>query len=163
MVDARITDVAARTFRIPTDSPEADGTLAWNATTLVVVEIGAGGTFGLGYSYADPSAADIVTNVLTQVLRGQDAFAVPKLWLGMARAVRNIRWSGGCGCAISAVDVGLWDLKARLLGLPLATLLGLQRDEVAIYGAAASPPTRRNVLANSSPSGSSRTAAVGSR
>lgn len=134
MTDARITDVAARAFRIPTDSPEADGTLEWDATTLVVVEIGAGGTVGLGYSYADGTATDIVTKVLAQVLFGQDAFAIQKLWLEMTRAVRNIGWSGVCSCAISAVDVALWDLKARLLDLPLTTLLGLERDDVAIYG-----------------------------
>jgi L-alanine-DL-glutamate epimerase-like enolase superfamily enzyme len=134
MVDARISNVAARAFRIPTDGPEADGTLEWNATTLVVAEIEAGGALGLGYSYADAVAADIIRTVLAKVLRGQDAFAIQRLWLEMARAVRNIGWSGVCGCAISAVDVGLWDLKARLLDLPLATLLGQQRDEVAIYG-----------------------------
>jgi L-alanine-DL-glutamate epimerase-like enolase superfamily enzyme len=36
----------------------------------------------------------------------------------MARAVRNIGWRGVCAYAISALDVALWDLKARLLGIP---------------------------------------------
>jgi L-alanine-DL-glutamate epimerase-like enolase superfamily enzyme len=134
MVDARITRVGAHAFRIPADSPEADGTLRWNATTLAVVEIEAGGKLGLGYSYADATVADIVRTVLAEVLRGQDAFAIQKRFSEMVQAVRNIGRSGVCGCAISAVDVGLWDLKARLLDLPLATLLGQQRDEVAIYG-----------------------------
>ncbi len=134
MVDARITRVSAHAFRIPTDGPEADGTLQWNATTLVIAEIEAGGTVGLGYSYAHATAADIVRNKLAEILDGQDAFAIEKLWLEMARAVRNIGRIGVCGCAISAVDVALWDLKARILHLPLATLFGQQRDEVAIYG-----------------------------
>lgn len=38
--------LAARAFRIPTDAPETDGTLAWDCTTLVVVEISAGGEQG---------------------------------------------------------------------------------------------------------------------
>jgi len=38
MVDAPIRRVAARVFRIPTDAPEADGTIAWNATTMVVAD-----------------------------------------------------------------------------------------------------------------------------
>ncbi len=134
MVDARIARVAAHAFRIPNDSPEADGTLRWNATTLVVVEIEAGGTLGLGYSYADTTVADIVRTVLADILVGQDAFAIQKRSTEMVQAVRNIGRSGVCGCALSAVDVGLWDLKARLLDLPLAKLLGQQRDEVAIYG-----------------------------
>ena len=36
--------------------------------------------------------------------------------------------------AISAVDIALWDLKARLLGCPLAGLLGRARDAVPVYG-----------------------------
>jgi len=50
------------------------------------------------------------------------------------RSVRNIGWRGICACAISAIDVALWDLKARLIGVPLLTLLGRARSEVPIYG-----------------------------
>jgi L-alanine-DL-glutamate epimerase-like enolase superfamily enzyme len=131
---AQIDRVVAHAFRIPTDAPEADGTIAWNATTLVLVEIDAGGTTGLGYTYSDAASADIVSGVLTTVLRGQDAFAIAKLWTAMVRAVRNVGWRGICACAISAVDGALWDIKARLLGVPLARLLGQERDEVPIYG-----------------------------
>ena len=46
MRDAAIRHVAARAFEIPTDQPEADGTLAWDRTTIVIVEIEAGGTKG---------------------------------------------------------------------------------------------------------------------
>ena len=52
----------------------------------------------------------------------------------MQRAVRNLGRAGLCATAISAVDTALWDLKAKLLGLPLAALLGRVRDEVEIYG-----------------------------
>ena len=52
----------------------------------------------------------------------------------MAKAVRNVGRPGTVGYAISAVDVALWDLKARLLGLPLHRLLGAVRDEVPVYG-----------------------------
>ncbi|MGA7489286.1 MAG: enolase C-terminal domain-like protein [Xanthobacteraceae bacterium] len=132
--DIRIRRVAARAFRIPTDEPEADGTIAWNATTLVLVEIDAGGTTGLGYTYADAASAEIVTGVLAEVLRGRDALAIPKRWSAMVHAVRNIGWRGVCACAISATDVALWDLKARLLDVPLAKLFGEERHEVPIYG-----------------------------
>ncbi|HEU4659757.1 MAG TPA: enolase C-terminal domain-like protein [Pseudolabrys sp.] len=131
---APIRRVAARAFRIPTDAPEADGTIAWDATTLVLVEVTAADATGLGYSYADASAADIVTGVLAHKIEGHDAFGIPKLWIDMLRAVRNIGWRGVAACAISAVDVALWDLKARLLAVPLATLLGSERSEVPIYG-----------------------------
>lgn len=131
---AKIGRVTARSYRIPTDAPEADGTFAWSATTLVLVEVEAGGVTGLGYSYAGAAAADIVNNELVSVLRDRDAMAIPALWLSMTRSVRNIGWRGVCACAISAIDVALWDLKARLFKVPLADLLGQQRSEVPIYG-----------------------------
>jgi L-alanine-DL-glutamate epimerase-like enolase superfamily enzyme len=52
----------------------------------------------------------------------------------MARAVRNIGRPGVAATAISAVDIALWDLKARLLGCPLAGLLGRWREAVPVYG-----------------------------
>jgi L-alanine-DL-glutamate epimerase-like enolase superfamily enzyme len=132
--ETRIRRLAARSYRIPTDAPEADGTIAWSATTLVLVEIDAGGVTGVGYSYGSAAAAEIVNNELASTLREQNALAIPALWLAMVTAVRNIGWRGVCACAISAVDVALWDLKARLLKMPLADLLGRERAEVPIYG-----------------------------
>lgn len=129
-----IEDVAVRVFRIPTDAPEADGTLSWNETTMVLVELGAGGKRGLGYTYSAAAAADIVTDKLADVVRGQDAMDIPALWQAMVGAVRNIGWRGVAANAISAVDIALWDLKAKLVGLPLYKLLGAAREQVPIYG-----------------------------
>ena len=44
-------------YRIATDAPESDGTIAWDSTTVVVVEVLAGDERGLGYAYADAAAA----------------------------------------------------------------------------------------------------------
>lgn len=132
--ESQITSATAQAFRIPTDAPEADGTIEWNATTLVLATIEAGDRVGTGYTYADAAAADIINVTLAGQLRGQDAFAIPRLWSQMAHAVRNIGWRGVCACAISAVDVALWDLKARLFDRPLHALFGRARDDVAIYG-----------------------------
>jgi len=134
MGEAPIAHLAAHAYRIPTDAPEADGTFAWNATTVVVVEIEAGGVKGLGYSFAGAASAQIVLHVLADAICGLDAFAIPKAWAAMVAAVRNIGWRGVSACAISAVDVALWDLKSRLLAVPLPRLLGQLRDEVPIYG-----------------------------
>jgi L-alanine-DL-glutamate epimerase-like enolase superfamily enzyme len=129
-----ITRVAARAFRVPTDAPEADGTIAWHATTLVSVELEAGDTIGFGYSYADRAAAELICNVLTEPILGKDAFATPQIHKAMVRAVRNIGWRGIAACAISAIDVAAWDLKARLFDIPLVSLFGALRDAVPIYG-----------------------------
>jgi L-alanine-DL-glutamate epimerase-like enolase superfamily enzyme len=131
---ARIERVAATAFRIPTDAAEADGTLSWDQTTLVVVEVAGGGAAGLGYTYAGAASAKIINDVLADLVVGEDAFAIPKLWDKMFGAVRNLGSRGVCANAISAVDVALWDLKARCLDRPLAQILGLARDAVPIYG-----------------------------
>ena len=129
-----ITRVNAQAFRFATDAPEADGTISWDSTTLVLVEIEAAGMVGLGYTYADAAAAGVVHGVLAKAIVGQDSSAIPGLWTAMVGAVRNIGWRGIAACAISAVDVALWDLKARLLGVPLAQLFGIERECVPIYG-----------------------------
>ena len=46
-----------RAYTIPTDAPEADGTIAWDSTTMIVVEVQAGDESGLGYTYAHRTAA----------------------------------------------------------------------------------------------------------
>jgi L-alanine-DL-glutamate epimerase-like enolase superfamily enzyme len=125
-------DVAA--FRIPTEEPESDGTLQWDSTTLVVVEILAGDRMGTGYSYASPAAAHLVRDRLAERVRGRDPFAIPELWNDLVSAVRNIGRPGIASHAIAAIDVALWDLKARLLELPLVRLLGKARDDIPVYG-----------------------------
>jgi L-alanine-DL-glutamate epimerase-like enolase superfamily enzyme len=131
---ASIRSVTARAYRIPTDAPEADGTIEWDATTLVVVEVDAGDRVGLGYSYASAAAVQVVIDVLAGQVVGRSPFDIPALWTAMLRAVRNIGRDGIAISAISAVDVALWDLKARLLDIPLADLFGRARPSVPIYG-----------------------------
>jgi L-alanine-DL-glutamate epimerase-like enolase superfamily enzyme len=119
---------------VPTDGPEADGTFAWDSTTLVVVRAEAGGCSGLGYSYGPVAAAGLVDEVLADVVRGTDAHDVRRTWQAMRHQVRNIGRDGVAALAISAVDTALWDLRARLLDVPLHRLLGGVRDTVPVYG-----------------------------
>ena len=134
MRDAKIERIEVRAYRIPTDYPEADGTLAWDSTTMVLVTARAGGAWGLGYSYTHAAAAQLIQTKLTEVARGTSALAPPAAWQAMVGAVRNFGRQGLAASAIAAVDVALWDLKARLLDLPLVSLLGAYRDSIAVYG-----------------------------
>src|SRR3954447_25963747 len=97
-----IARVSARSYRFPSDTPEADGTADWDSTTMVLVEIEAGGEVGIGYSYAASAAASVVNDLLRKVLTGRDAFAIHALWATMADAVLNIGRRGVSACAISA-------------------------------------------------------------
>lgn len=142
-------NVEVRTYRIPTPAPEADGTATWEATEVLVVLVREGNATGLGWSYcAAPAAARVVTDLLAPALSsrrnrggspddirlGADAYDIPRLWQKLLPAVRNAGRPGIASMALSAVDLALWDLKARLLGLPLDRLLGRCRDTVPVYG-----------------------------
>jgi L-alanine-DL-glutamate epimerase-like enolase superfamily enzyme len=124
----------ARAYTVPTPEPETDGTLEWDATTIVVVEARAGGRVGLGYTYGDAAVAAVVEGKLAGVVRGADPLAPQAAWSDMRRALRNAGWPGIGAMAVSAVDVALWDLKARVLGVALADLLGRVHDAVPVYG-----------------------------
>ena len=135
--EASIERVAAEAFTVPTDGPdgkESDGTLVWASTTIVVVEIEAGGRTGLGYTYGHEAVAGLVEGKLAEVVEGRDAMAVRSAWEAMAASLRNVGRPGMGFMALSAVDIALWDLKARLLELPLVDVLDRAHDGVPVYG-----------------------------
>jgi L-alanine-DL-glutamate epimerase-like enolase superfamily enzyme len=128
-------DVSA--YTIPTDGPdgqEADGTLVWDSTTCVVVEVAGGGCTGLGYTYGPTAVGTFAESKLAGVVCGADALRPRQTWTKMQSACRNAGTTGVGGMAISAVDNALWDLAARLLDVPLVTLLGQVHEHANIYG-----------------------------
>jgi L-alanine-DL-glutamate epimerase-like enolase superfamily enzyme len=129
-----IDSVEARCYRIPLDEPESDGTATWDSTSVVLATVHAGRHAGLGFTYGPTACATVVADLLAPVVAGSDAMDVPGTWERMVRAVRNAGRPGVVSMAISAVDVALWDLKARLLDVDLASLLGRVRQEVPVYG-----------------------------
>ncbi|WP_199432316.1 enolase C-terminal domain-like protein [Qaidamihabitans albus] len=129
--------VEAHAFTVPTDGPggvETDGTLEWDSTTMVLVQVHGGGFTGTGYTYGDVAVATLVESKLASIVRGGDALAPPALWHRMFAAIRNVGRPGAGAMAVSAVDIALWDLKARLLGLPLYRAVPTFHDEVPVYG-----------------------------
>ena len=129
-----VEEVATRTYTIPTDQPESDGTLEWQSTTLVTAEVRAGGTTGLGWTYASRASQTIIEDIVSEAVVGSDLLGTTATHERMVRACRNIGRPGVVSCAISAVDIALWDCKARHLGVSLADLFGRCGDEVAVYG-----------------------------
>src|SRR5262249_11426219 len=131
---APIESVEVSAYTIPTDFPESDGTYAWDRTTLVLVEATAGGKRGLGYTYADVATAHLIDESLADVVGGRDVFDVPGAWAALVHAIRNLGRPGISSIAIAAIDSCLWDLKARLLGLPMVKLLGAAHAGAPVYG-----------------------------
>ncbi len=129
-----IDDVRVSAFTVPTKTPESDGTLEWDKTTIVLVEISAGGQTGLGYSYADVATAQLIDHTLVPAVKSADALAIGAVWQKMGMAVRNLGRSGITSMAIAGVDNALWDLKGKLLEISVAGLLGPVRTEVMAYG-----------------------------
>jgi L-alanine-DL-glutamate epimerase-like enolase superfamily enzyme len=126
--------VEVSAYTVPTEEPEADGTFAWDATTVVVVEPKADDVTGLGFTYGPRACGAVIRDILCDVVIGRDPMDVPGAWTAMVKAVRNAGRPGIASMAIAAVDAALWDLKGRLLGLSVGTLLGTAREEVPLYG-----------------------------
>ncbi len=148
VVGSRIEHVRVRVFDLPTlVQPETDGTAAWRSTTMVLVELAAGGVTALGYSYVHAAAAKLAEDVLADCVRGASAFDIPDLHGRMIRAVRNQGLPGIAACAISAFDIALWDLKARLLDVSVTQLLGAARHDVPVYASGGFTSTPLDALA----------------
>ncbi|WP_051733123.1 enolase C-terminal domain-like protein [Kitasatospora phosalacinea] len=126
--------LTARVYTVPTDRPEADGTLAWDATTLILVEAASGPVTGLGWTYGAPATAALVREPLARTVLGRDALDTAGAYEAMRRALRNAGRPGLGTYALSAVDLALWDLAARLLDVPLVGLLGGRPRPVEVYG-----------------------------
>jgi L-alanine-DL-glutamate epimerase-like enolase superfamily enzyme len=134
VIEHPIDAVDVAVYTVPTDAPEADGTLSWDSTTMVIVTVRSGSVIGIGWTYGAAACASIVDDTLAGVVCGRDAMDVGGAWAAMVTAIRNFGRPGVAGYAISAVDVALWDLKSRLLDAPLHRLLGAVREDVPVYG-----------------------------
>ncbi|MGD0941975.1 MAG: enolase C-terminal domain-like protein [Terracidiphilus sp.] len=132
--ESLITNVKVSTYVIPTDAPEGDGTFRWNSTTLVLCEICAGDQTGIGYTYGNQAIAVVAHELGQKSLRDGSAFDIAALYASMQEQVRNDGSRGIASMAISALDIALWDLKARLLSCSVVDLLGAAQRCVAVYG-----------------------------
>src|SRR3954463_2896421 len=94
------------------------------------------GLDGLGFGYSKRAggraqfahASEIAAEII-----GDDPSDIGRLWTKLVGAGASVGRSGAATQAIAAIDVALWDLKAKRAGLPLAKLLGAYRDSVRCY------------------------------
>jgi L-alanine-DL-glutamate epimerase-like enolase superfamily enzyme len=137
--DAIVSSIRVAAYAVPTtgfghSAPESDGTAEWDSTGVLVVRLQAAHRTGLGYAYASPAALTVVRDILAPVVLGADALDTSRVFWAMAGAVRNTGWAGIAAGAVSAMDLALLDLKARLLEVSATQLLGGARDRVMAYG-----------------------------
>lgn len=131
---AKIDRIEIDAFTIPTSSPEADGTLEWNETTMVAVHLTSAGVTGFGYTYANVGVAAIIEHALSKYVLNADGMSPRSIYDAMVRGIRNLGRPGAASMAISAIDIAVHDLKARVLDIPVVSLLGGVRSGIAAYG-----------------------------
>lgn len=131
---ATIERVRVDVWTVPTQTPEADGTCAWDSTTMIAVRVDAAGACGLGYTYGHRAVAMVLNDTLAPLVEGCDALAIDALHDRCVAALRNAGYPGIGAMAVSAVDTALWDLKARLHEVSIPVLLKAERDSVPVYG-----------------------------
>ncbi len=104
---------------------------------LLVAEItSAQGLEGVGFSYskrAGGPAQYAHAKEVAGLLLGEDPSDIPRLYERLLWAGASVGRSGLATQALAALDVALWDLKAKRADLPLAKLIGAHRDSVRTY------------------------------
>ncbi|HEX8935061.1 MAG TPA: hypothetical protein VF788_12895 [Pseudonocardiaceae bacterium] len=83
MITAPIESLAVTVYTVPTDAPEADGTLTWSSTTMVLVEVRSDEICGTGWTYGPAACAQVIIDQLADVVLGSDA-----------RRGWGVRWDG---------------------------------------------------------------------
>src|SRR5947209_5025403 len=111
----KIKRIRTMIYEIPTDSPESDGTFEWNKTTLIIVEIEANNEKGIGYTYGHRSISEVIQNPFAKLLENSNPMDIPLLWDKLLNAARNMGSRGIAASAIAAIDIALWDLKAKIM------------------------------------------------
>jgi len=131
----KITHLSTTLLQIPLEPPVGDATALLHTGGGCFVHLKTdSGHEGLGFAAANPAIREVVEHTLKDVVVGADPLEIERLWTDMFWAVRGVGRKGVALCALSAVDIALWDLKAKILGLPLYRLLGPCRTSVPIYG-----------------------------
>src|SRR4051794_24886401 len=86
---ARVESLTVGTYTVPTDAPEADGTMSWDSTTMVLVRLEAHGCTGLGWTYGPGACASTIDSLLGELVLGSDPLDVGRTHLEMQHALRN--------------------------------------------------------------------------
>jgi len=133
----KITGIESCVLTVPTSKQMA---LEFPHHKLVVAQIATDeGLHGLGYSlvFGGGGAESVLVYLDTRLkplLIGEDPLGVERLWQKMYRGDRGVRRVGIAGMALSALDIGLWDIAGKAAKLPLYKLWGAVSDSIACYG-----------------------------
>lgn len=122
----KIVSVETFTLRHALDEPFGYSQMWYDARTAMLVRVTADdGTAGWGEAFGPPEpSAAIIDSLLAPILLGADPSDTLPLWERMYARTRDYGQKGFAIHAISAVDIALWDLKGKALGVSVSRLLG---------------------------------------
>jgi L-alanine-DL-glutamate epimerase-like enolase superfamily enzyme len=133
----KVTDLKTIPLSIPMERPFSHQAPRNRINPIVVELRGDDGTEGLGlaFTWNDKQVSPLVASIedLREVIVGQDVLRHEEAWLKLWRATRHMGHTGYGIYALSAIDMALWELKAKALGVSVADLLGACRREVPAY------------------------------
>lgn len=122
----------------PVEGGFADATRKVETLGFVIVRILTDdGQEGIGITYNEvggEATAELIRRNMVPKLIGRDPLETEVLWQEFFHYLRGVGRKGMTYCALSAVDIALWDLKGKILGLPVYKLLGGSNTKVPVYG-----------------------------
>lgn len=138
MADNRIKEVKVHLVSQPIEGGFADATRKVECIGFTIVRVTTeDGIEGFGVTYhevgGEATKMLIEKNIAPKII-GRDPFETEKLWYEMFGYLRGVGRKGLMFCALSAVDIALWDLKGKILNMPLYKLFGGTETKVPVYG-----------------------------
>lgn len=130
----KITDVTAKTYRVPLKDPKrfATRTVSYRDYTIAHIYTDEGAV-GWGYCWGTPLVEMAVNHHLRDCLLGESPVSIIKLWRKMYNAMAVWDRRGISSRAIGALDIALWDLLGKTANLPIYKLIGGYREKVPAY------------------------------
>ena len=133
----KITDVKTTLLHIPSLGGIMDATIRYpakGATACFVHIVTDTGLEGLSPAGGGRAAQTLIEGTFKERLVGENPLHIEKLWDDLFWCIRGVGRKGLAFCALSAVDIALWDLKAKHFNVPLYQLLGPYTESVPVYG-----------------------------
>jgi len=106
------------------------------------------GVTGVGEGGGWPFLVAQAIEELKYFLIGENPFEIERLWLRLYDILHGHGATGAVrGGVISAIDMALWDIKGKALGVPVYELLGGKlRDRIPVYGHASTPEAAKGLM-----------------
>lgn len=138
MTEHKIVNVTVDLVSAPVKAGCADATRKVETVGFTIVKVTTdSGLVGFGITYHEvggEATKVLIEKSIAPRLIGKDPFNTEEFWNDLFQYMRGVGRKGLTFCAISAVDIALWDLKGKILGVPLNKLFGSSsKERVQVY------------------------------